>query len=155
MWVSPETKDPVLLHHPTRQSVRYFGAVRLRDGKFIFQRQEDPFNGDTFFAFLKKLRQASCHAGRRVVVSLDNVSYHHARVHKKWRHQAAPRFALQFLPPYSPELNCIERVWKLTCRLATHNQYFPTLDATVLAVEDLFTPWHSGSETLRKLCAIT
>ena len=74
MWVSPETKDPVLLHHPTRQSVRYFGAVRLRDGKFIFQRQEDPFNGDTFFAFLKKLRQARCHAGRRVVVALDNVS---------------------------------------------------------------------------------
>ena len=38
-----------------------------------------------------------------------------------------------------------------TCRLATHNQYFPTLHATVLAVEDLFTPWHSGSETLRKI----
>jgi hypothetical protein len=28
MWVPPETKDPVLLHHPTRQSVGYFGAVR-------------------------------------------------------------------------------------------------------------------------------
>ncbi len=28
--IPPETKDPVLLHHPTRQSVGYFGAVRLR-----------------------------------------------------------------------------------------------------------------------------
>ncbi len=38
MWVPPETKDPVLLHHPTRRSVGYFGAVRLRDGKFGFSR---------------------------------------------------------------------------------------------------------------------
>jgi len=32
MWIPPETKDPVLLHAPTRRSVGYFGAVRLRDG---------------------------------------------------------------------------------------------------------------------------
>ena len=34
MWVPPEEKNPVLLHHPGRQSIGYFGAVRLRDGKF-------------------------------------------------------------------------------------------------------------------------
>ena len=33
MWVPPETKDPVLLHQPTRKSVGYYGAVRLRDGQ--------------------------------------------------------------------------------------------------------------------------
>jgi hypothetical protein len=27
MWIAPEIKDPVLLHHPTRKSVGYFGAV--------------------------------------------------------------------------------------------------------------------------------
>jgi hypothetical protein len=27
MWVPPETKDPVLLHHPSRHSVGYYGAV--------------------------------------------------------------------------------------------------------------------------------
>ena len=31
MWIPPEIKDPVLLHAPTRKSVGYFGAVRLRD----------------------------------------------------------------------------------------------------------------------------
>src|SRR5258707_696892 len=36
MWIPPEVKDPVLQHHPTRKSVGYFGAVRLRDGKFIY-----------------------------------------------------------------------------------------------------------------------
>src|ERR1700741_2268863 len=34
MWVPPEIKDPVLFHEPTRKSVGYFGAVRLRDVYF-------------------------------------------------------------------------------------------------------------------------
>ena len=29
MWVPPEARDPVLLHHPTRRGIGYFGAVRL------------------------------------------------------------------------------------------------------------------------------
>jgi len=33
--------------HPTRRSVGYFGAVRLRDGKFFFHRETDKFNGAT------------------------------------------------------------------------------------------------------------
>jgi len=32
MWVPPEIKDPIVYHHPTRKSVGYFAAVRLRDG---------------------------------------------------------------------------------------------------------------------------
>lgn len=59
MWVSPETKDPVWLHHPTRHSVGYFGAVRLRDGRFQFRRETDKFNGLTFFEFMKGLYQTS------------------------------------------------------------------------------------------------
>lgn len=154
MWIPPETKDPVLLHHPTRKSVGYFGAVRLRDGKFMFQREETKFNGDTFFAFLKNLRKVSCHAGRRIIVILDNATYHHARLHKDWRSKAKSRFALEFLPPYSPELNPIERVWKLTRRKATHNRYFLTLGHVIEGVEEVFVTWQDGHETLRKLCAI-
>jgi hypothetical protein len=39
----PEIKDPVLLHAPTRKSVGYFGAVRLRDGRFVFRRETGKF----------------------------------------------------------------------------------------------------------------
>jgi hypothetical protein len=58
MWIPPETKDPVLLHAPTRRSVGYFGAVRLRDGKFQYCRETGKFNGETFFAFMKSLRSS-------------------------------------------------------------------------------------------------
>ena len=57
MWVSPETKDPILLHHPTRRSVGYFGAVRSRDGRFWSCRETGKFNAETFWEFMKQLQQ--------------------------------------------------------------------------------------------------
>ena len=78
MWVAPEVKDPVLLHHPTRKSVGYFGAVRLRDGKFVFAREQNCFDAATTWAFLRLLHQRSRQRQRRVVVITDNAKYHHA-----------------------------------------------------------------------------
>lgn len=155
MWIPPETKDPVLLHHPTRRSVGYFGAVRLRDGRFQFRRETDKFNAATFFEFMKGLRRASIRSGRRVVVITDNAKYHHARLHKPWREAHGGDFVLDYLPPYSPELNPIERVWKLTRRRCLHNRYFPELDLVIDAVEEEFAQWTKGSDLLRRLCAIT
>jgi transposase len=154
MWVPPEIKDPVLLHAPTRKSVGYFGAVRLRDGRFIFCREEDKFNGPTFFSFLRDLRRTSIRTGRRIVVITDNAKYHHSRLHKRWREEQSPEFTLDFLPPYSPELNPIERVWKLTRRLCLHNRYFAQLGEVIAAVETQFNSWAKHNEVLRRLCAI-
>jgi len=154
MWVAPEIKDPVLLHAPTRKSVGYFGAVRLRDGRFVFRREKDQFNGATFFGFLRALRRTSIRGGRRVVVITDNAKYHHARLHQDWRQEQAPGFALDFLPPYSPELNPIERVWKLTRRRCLHNRYFAQLEEVIAAVETEFASWTKRNHILRRLCAI-
>ena len=155
MWVPPEDKNPVLLHHPTRRSVGYFGAVRLRDGKFVYQRQESSFNAQTFWHFMRHLHRISERSPRRSVIIIDNVRYHHARLHQEWRQKYARRFRLDFLPPYSPELNPIERVWKLTRRLCLHNRYLPDLNDVIDAVEAQFHLWQRGNHTLRRLCAIT
>src|SRR5512137_2711372 len=108
MWVPPEVKDPVVLHHPTRKSVGYFGAVRLRDGKFLAQREPTQFDAQTTWSFYRRLRQVSRRSGRRVVLIIDNAKYHHARLHREWRERQEPDFHLLFLPPYSPDLNPIE-----------------------------------------------
>jgi transposase len=154
MWIPPETKKPILLHHPTRRSVGYYGAVRLRDGKFFFQRETDKFNGATFFAFLKALYRVSANGTRRVVVITDNARYHHAKMHRSWREKHLDKFALDYLPPYSPDLNPIERVWKLTRRQCVHNRYFPKLDEVIDSIEGQFKQWLRGNITLRRLCAI-
>lgn len=154
MWVPPEIKDPVLLHHPTRKSVGYFGAIRLADGRFVRRRESERFNAVTFWEFMKELRTKR-RPGRRMVVIADNAKYHHGTLHRDWRKAHAATFALEFLPPYSPDLNPIERVWKLTRRLCLHNRYFPTLDGVVEAVEGAFAGWRLGNGTLQRLCALT
>ena len=154
MWIPPEVDDPVVLHHPTRKSVGYFGAVRLRDGTFLFEREDHAFDAMTTWNFLRQLRQCSRRAGRRVVVITDNAKYHHAKLHADWRVEQEPEFVLSYLPPYSPELNPIERVWKLTRRRCLHNRYFPTLTGVVEAVESQFQYWKQPNESLRKLCTV-
>ena len=119
MWVPPETRDPIVYHHPTRKSVGYFAAVRLRDGQFLFRREAGRFNGESFWEFLKVFQQASGVTGRRVLAISDNAQYHRSKLHLPWRQQQAPQFGLDFLPPYSPDLNPIERVWKRGCGQTT------------------------------------
>ena len=155
MWVPPEDSNPTILHYPTRKSVGYFGAVRLRDGQFVSAREPDRFNGQSFWDFMKLLQERSRQGSKRVVVITDNARYHHAKMHKAWRDAQAPDFTLDYLPPYSPDLNPIERVWKLTRKLCLHDQYFPTLDRVIAAVEKEFTRWTFGSDTLKRLCSLS
>jgi transposase len=154
MWVPPEVRDPVCHHAPTRKSVSYFGAIRLRDGKLVTSKPEGRFNAATCWRFLRKLRRISRRSGRRVVVIVDNARYHHALLHRDWRRAQGPDFVLLFLPPYSPQLNPIERVWKLLRRLWLHNRYFPTLAELVRIVDAQFAAWARPNTALRRLCSI-
>ena len=56
---------------------------------------------------------------------------------------------------YSPELNPIERVWKLLRKLRIHNQYFETLDRLLREVSEQLTLWARPNDTLRRLCCIS
>ncbi len=154
MWIPPEEKDPVLLHHPTRKSVGYFGAVRLRDGKFLAAREPEQFDAQTTWRFLRQVRRVSRRSGRQVMLIIDNAKYHHANLHCAWRQAQEPDFHLAYLPPYSPDLNPIERVWKLVRRLCLHNRYFPRLELVMGAVEAQFERWAVESPVLMRLCAV-
>ena len=148
MWVPPETKDSVVYHHPTRKSVGYFAAVRLRDGQLLIRPETGRFNGESFWEFLQVFREASRVEGRRVVAISDNAQYHRSKLHLAWRQQQMPGFGLDSLPPYSPELNPIERVWKLTCRLCLAQSLFRLSGGVVEAVEEQFAEWTKPNETL-------
>jgi len=152
MWIPPETKDPVLKHASTRKSVACFGAVNVRTGKLL-RFLCDKFNAETFKDFLKKLLRCRSR-GRRMVIVLDNARYHHAVVLAPFLKQYRSLIKLEFLPPYSPQLAPIERVWKLARRLATHNQYFATLSALVKAIDSCFDLWKKPNSMLQKLCGI-
>lgn len=154
MWVPPEVDDPICLPAPTRKSISFFGAVRLHDGKLVMSRPEGMFDARTCWDFLRTLERISRQSGREVVVISDNARYHHAALHAAWRQEVADHFRLHFLPPYSPQLNPIERVWKLMRRCCLHNQYFPDLGAVITAIQPRLRAWSRPNATLRRLCCI-
>ena len=79
------------------------------------------------------------------IIVMDNALYHHAGIITDYA----------FLPPYSQELNPIERVWKLVKKHATHNRYFQLLSDLKGALSDEFNRHFKPNEELRKLCVIT
>ena len=152
MWVPPEENDPIQWLAPTRKNISLFGAVNARTGKLITQ-FEKTFNADTFEVFIKHLLR---HRGpdRKMVIILDNARYHHARKLKPLLRKYRRVLTLSFLPPYSPELNNIERVWKLLRRLCVHNRYFPQLEELVSAISNQTDVWSKPNTDLRRLCCI-
>lgn len=152
MWVPPENKDPIVVHAPTRKSIACFGAVSLSSGKFV-RSVSTTFNAQTFEGFLKKLLRHRSR-GKKMVIVLDNARYHHARLLAPLQYKYRHDLLLLFLPPYSPQLAPIERVWKLARRIATHNRYFATLDEVLIAVESCFDRWTKPNRVLQRLCGI-
>jgi transposase len=108
------------------------------------------FNTETFHHFLCSLLR-STHG--HILLILDNISYHKARELKTFFTEHQARLQLAFLPPYSPELNPIERVWRITRRKVTHNQYFPSLENLRQALINQFAKWEYPNQALKVLCA--
>jgi len=59
-------------------------------------------------SFLKRIRKANPYG--RIIIILDNFRSHHART--VVAHAKRLNIILVFLPPYSPDLNPIEFIWK-------------------------------------------
>jgi transposase len=134
MWVPPEEEDPVVLHAPTKKNISFFGSVNVSSGKLI-NLMTPVFNADTFKQFLKMLVK-KVNKNKKIIVTLDNARYHHALLLKPWLQRNRKRISFLFLPPYSPELNPIDRIWEMIRKNCTHNQYFPSLECLVKSVKE-------------------
>lgn len=152
MWIPPEDVDPIVLHAPTRKGVSIFGAVQLTTGRLVTL-ITPTFDAITFLGFLNHLVSIKS-TDLPLYVILDNSRYHHARILSPWLNEHCQELILNFLPPYSPHLNPIERVWKLLRRLCTHNRYFPALEILTQTLTRQFKLWEKPNDILRRLCII-
>jgi len=152
MWIPPEEMDPIVLHAPTKKSMSLFGAVYASTGKMVSM-TTGVFNAETFLMFLKRILKTR-RKGRKIILIVDNARYHHAIMIKPWLNKNKNKIQLLFLPAYSPNLNHIERVWKMARRICTHNRYFATLGEVIDCVGKQMKKWSIPNEELRKLCCI-
>ena len=59
--------------------------------------------------------------------------------------------SVQFLrlPPYSPDLNPIEQVWRITRKENTHNTFFASINNLTETVDNAFEVWAVPNEQLK------
>ena len=119
-----------------RKTAHVFGAVRLDDADFTYQFAV-VFNGETFWSFLKRV--IAKYDGQKVFMVIDNGPCHNLPDEGKlWLAENRHLIELHRLPPYSPELNPMEPVWKVTRKMATHNRFYPSTDVRDAALRATF-----------------
>ena len=92
-----------------RQRYNILGAVETRDHDLVTVRNTGSVNSDTVCELLAKIDEN--HPGEEITLVMDNARYQ--RNKKVFAAAADFGIDLLFLPAYSPNLNLIERVWKL------------------------------------------
>jgi len=109
-------------------------------------------NYQTFKKHLKKiLRVYKKHS--KIIIVVDNVRFHHAKLLKKWL-SLNEKIEIIYLPPYSPELNPVERAWWYMRKKITHNRYVHTLEDRIIAFWKMFSHFQKPNEELLKICEI-
>ena len=96
-------------------------------------------NCDTLMteAFLEELRKEYPNMDIPIVAILDNAKYNHGAEDRA----TELNINLEFLPPYSPNLNLIERLWKFYKKTVKQDQYHATFkefyDATMAFFQNI------------------
>jgi transposase len=120
-----------------RKTAHVFGVVSLeRRPRFLYQ-FASVFNGRTFLAFLKEIVARS--KRRKIFLIIDNGPCHNLDARgRAWLDEHHHQIELFRLPPYSPEFNPIEGVWKITKKTTTHNRFYRTVDERDGALRSTF-----------------
>ena len=116
-----------------RNRLNILGAYSPDDGDLISLEGQESCDAERVAQLLRKLRAAN--PGKRLLVVLDNAPYNHAAPVTETA--SALRIMLLYLPPYSPNLNLIERFWKFLKRKVVRNQFYATFAEFRTAVQNV------------------
>ena len=143
---SPVGVQPRVPTYGLRKTAHVFGAVAVDNADFVYQ-FADVFNGHTFHEFL--LNVVERHAPRKVFMIIDNGPCHWLdEAGKKWLGENQDKIELHRLPPYSPEFNPTEGVWKTTRKMTTHNRFYPTVQDRDAALRQTFDEFQRAPQLI-------
>jgi transposase len=111
------------------------GALGLEDMS-LFVQEFETVDHEAIILFLKNL-QIRNPSAPAIHVVLDSARYHTCP--EVLEYVKNSRIRLHHLPPYSPNLNVIERCWKIMHEHVTDNHYYPTFKAFADATLDFLT----------------
>ena len=86
---------------------------------------------------------------KRITIICDNARYYRSKAVAEYLENS--RINLLFLPPYSPNLNLIERFWKFFKRKVLYNRYYEAFEDYKDACNQFFRELDSYVPQLRSL----
>lgn len=128
----------------SNQKIPLYGALNYRTNHVSY-RIGDGKNAGEFLGFLSQLAQE--YRGRHCLLVLDNASYHTAKIVQQFLEELSESFEVIWLPPYCPELNDIERIWKYIKAASLANFDFGNKDSLRQAITEVFDELNRSSKS--------
>lgn len=97
-----------------------FSAVSPNSGE-AFSLFLPEVNTEMMSLYLKELSKE--HPDNEILIIMDQAGWH-----KSGKLKVPDNIKLKFLPPYSPDLNPVEKLWEWLRKEATHNNVFKALE---------------------------
>jgi hypothetical protein len=129
MW-APVGQQPEVPAPGRNEKMVVYGGVDYRTGKVTYT-LADSKCGTAFLTFLMVL--VTAYAGRKIRLVCDNGRFHTTKAVQHWLAAHRDEIEVFWLPPYSPSLNLIERLWGHLKRTILANVLFASLDDLVAA----------------------
>ena len=117
-----------------RQRLNLSGSIDIQS-KEVLIHHDVTLNAASTIEFLTKL-EASYPTKKLIYVFCDNARYYRNKDVVKFLETS--KISMQFLPPYSPNLNAIERLWKLLNERVLYNKYYEKFLTFKNAVYEFF-----------------
>lgn len=119
----------------SRTRLNIIGALKLDDiGNTIIDKY-DTVNADSIIKHFQLLREKNGPQGI-IHLIIDQAPYHRAEIVAKAAEKL--NIKIMFLPPYSPNLNPIERLWKVMNEHVRNNRFFKSAKDFKEAVDKFF-----------------
>lgn len=149
----PKGKTPVVMSPATKEKVNIVAAVKIGSGNLVHQKVEC-FRKEQMIGFLDLLLEEERDSEGPIYIILDNARPHKAIAVKEYLATVGSRFRMLWLPPYSPELNPSENIWRQLRKEKTHNTLFESLEKLHSAVDSFFNSYCKANDKMCSLCAL-
>ena len=127
MW-APVGEQPEIPAPGQNEKKTVYGGVDYATGKITYT-MTDTKSGAHFLTYLQILIKA--YAGKKVRLVCDNASFHQTRAVREWLAANKDKIEIFWLPPYSPTLNLIERLWGHLKRTILANVLYNSIEDLV------------------------
>ena len=118
-WIKKGT-EKYIETNTGRNRLNINGAYNV-EGKNVVAREDESVNAQSTVKLLKQLLDLQPKG--KLYIILDNARYYRSKIVKEFLNNNT-RLKFVFLPPYSPNLNLIERVWKFVKKKVSYNKYY-------------------------------